>query len=72
MKTHLRKVLETLKNPLVIVSLVLGILGAPPLYYSGIFMGRGQDALGLFLFSVYVLIYTLDAMVTLTLLINRR
>lgn len=62
---------KTLKNPLVIVSLMLGIVGAPPLWFSGILLGAGKEMLAGLLFGVYVLIYSADAVVTLTLLINR-
>ncbi len=68
----LRLLLESLKNPFVITSLVLGILGAPPLWFSGICLGNGQEGLALWLFASWVIIYTLDALVTLTLLINAR
>ncbi len=62
---------QTLKNPLVIVSLILGIVGAPPLWFSGILLGEGRELLAGLLFGLYVVIYSTDAVVTLTLLINR-
>ena len=67
----IRELWKTLKNPLVVSSLILGIAGAPPLFLSGIYMGDGQVGLGVGLFGIYVVIYTVDALVTLTLLIKR-
>ncbi len=67
----LKQIYLSLKNPLVLLSLFLGILGAPPLYLSGIFTGRGQEFLGGLCFIVYVVIYTIDSLITLTLLIKR-
>jgi hypothetical protein len=71
MKSLRLAIKSSLKNPLVIASLVLGVLGAPPVYFSGIFIGQGQELIGGLLFLIYVVIYTLDALVTLTLLIKR-
>jgi len=62
---------QTIQNPQVRLSLILGILGAPPLYLSGIYAGRGQELLGVLCFIIYVVVYTLDALVTLTLLLKR-
>jgi len=67
-KNTLRLIKESCRNPLIIASLILGILGAPPLYYSGQFIGQGKEFIGGVLFIAYVLIYTADALVTLTLL----
>lgn len=67
----LRQVLKSLKNPLVRLSLVLGILGAPPLWMSGIYIGQGREVLGGVFFIIYVLIYSVDALVTLTLLLKQ-
>jgi len=67
----LKELRDTLRNPLVLLSLGLGILGAPPLYYSGIFSGQGQEFLGASLFVIYVIIYSVDCLVTLTLLLKR-
>ncbi len=72
LRNNLKLLSESLKNPFIITSLILGILGAPPLYYSGIYAGNGQEALAGLLFVVWVLVYTLDALVTLTLLVNTR
>ncbi len=69
---NLRLLLESLKNPFVVTSLILGILGAPPLWYSGIFVGNGQEVWGGLLFLIWIIIYSLDALVTLTLLINTK
>ncbi len=71
MSLHLEKLRQTLKNPLVRLSLILGILGAPPLWYSGVFVGQGRELLGGLLFITYVIIYTVDALITLTLLLSR-
>ncbi len=72
MLNHLvKQILQTMKNPLVVLSLVLGILGAPPLWFSGIFVGQGREVLGGVLFIIYVVIYSTDALVTLTLLLKR-
>ena len=68
---QVKQLKQTLKNPLVRLSLILGILGAPPLWYSGIYVGQGREVLGGVLFIIYVVIYTIDALVTLTLLLKR-
>jgi hypothetical protein len=67
-----KQLLESLRNPFVIASLILGILGAPPLWYSGIALGNGQEGLALLLFAVWVILYSIDGLITLTLLINSR
>ena len=71
MQSLLQKITTSLKNPLVLASLLLGIAGAPPMYYSGIFIGQGKEVLGGLCFIAYVVIYTVDALITLTLIINR-
>jgi len=71
MKSLLLEVKESLKNPLVKASLLLGLLGAAPLWYSGIFLGEGQEWLGLLLFLLYLAIYTVDCLVTLTIILKR-
>ena len=70
LRNGLKLLSESLKNPFIIASLILGILGAPPLWYSGIYAGNGQEGLAALLFVVWVVIYSLDALVTLTLLVN--
>ena len=67
----MKELLNCLKNPLVRTSLILGILGAAPLWFSGVLVGQGRELLGGALFILYVIIYTIDALVTLTLLLNR-
>ncbi len=71
MNRLVKQLFQTMRNPLVILSLVLGILGAPPLWFSGIFVGQGREVLGGVLFIIYVIIYSVDALVTLTLLLKR-
>lgn len=71
MTLQIKVVLQSLKNPLIVASLILGIIGAPFLWFSGTYLGRGQEVLGAVLFIIYVVICTIDALVTLTLLTRR-
>lgn len=70
MKNLLVDIKTALKNPLVKTSLLLGILGAPPLWFSGIYLGEGQEFLAVSLFVIWVLIYTVDCLVTLTIILK--
>ncbi len=71
MTSLLTQIVQTLKNPLVSISMVLGFIGAGALWYSGKFsMVQGQEWVGGLLFIAWVIISSLDALVTLTVLLR--
>jgi len=70
MNIPLAKIKRTIRNPLVIASLILGIIGAPLIWYSGVLLDDCPILAGV-LFACYMIVVTVDAVITLTLIINR-
>lgn len=51
---------QVLSNKLILTTLVIWILSAPLLWYSGIFVGQGPIVLGGLLYLAYVLLGIAD------------
>lgn len=69
----LRRLKEFLKqNPLVSVSLLIGVVEAPISFYSGVFLGGGSFLIGALLYSVSTLLWVGSTLIYFWILINKR
>jgi hypothetical protein len=72
MNLHLKNLLAFLKkNPLVMWSLILGILDSPLTFFSGVFLGQERYLIGVLLYLISTLLWIVSSILYWKLMLDR-